>query len=198
MEPAEVAAVLAARLRELRKARRLSLAELAKASDVSRSMISLLERAESTASAVVLAKLAQALGVTLATLFEARATATATATPAAGPLQRVVDQPVWRDPASGYRRRNVSPPLPDIAAQIVDVTFPAGGRVAFDNDRRGAGVHQQVWVLRGRMHVTVGKQRHRLATGDCLAMQLDRPTMFHNPTRRAARYAVVLVPPRGA
>jgi hypothetical protein len=23
-------------------------------------------------------------------------------------------------------------------------------------------------------------------------MQLDRPTMFHNPTRRAARYAVVI------
>jgi hypothetical protein len=23
-------------------------------------------------------------------------------------------------------------------------------------------------------------------------MQLDRPTMFHNPTRKSARYAVVL------
>jgi hypothetical protein len=28
---------------------------------------------------------------------------------------------------------------------------------------------------------------------DCLAMQLDRPTMFHDPTRRPARYAVVVV-----
>jgi hypothetical protein len=37
----------------------------------------------------------------------------------------------------------------------------------------------------------VGTERHRLRDGDCLAMQLDRPTMFHNPTRKPARYAVV-------
>ena len=34
--------------------------------------------------------------------------------------------------------------------------------------------------------------RHALREGDCLAMQLDRPTMFHNPTRKPARYAVVI------
>ena len=33
---------------------------------------------------------------------------------------------------------------------------------------------------------------HRLREGDCLAMQLDRPTMFYNPTRKRARYAVVI------
>lgn len=196
MDATEVARTIAARLRELRAARRLSLADLARHSGVSRSMISLLERAESTASAVVLAKLAHALGTTLAALFDAPATAVAAT--ASGPLQRAADQPTWRDPASGYRRRNVSPPQAAATAQIVDVTFPAGARVAFDNDHRGARVHQQVWLLRGRMDVTVGRQRHRLAAGDCLAMQLDRPTMFHNPTRTAARYAVVLVPQGGA
>jgi len=35
-------------------------------------------------------------------------------------------------------------------------------------------------------------ERHRLREGDCLAMQLDRPTMFHNPTRKPTRYAVVI------
>jgi len=49
-----------------------------------------------------------------------------------------------------------------------------------------------VWVLAGTMDVTVGKVRHRLGTGDCLAMQLDASTMFHNPTRTTARYAVVM------
>ena len=47
-------------------------------------------------------------------------------------------------------------------------------------------------VLEGAIDVTVGAQRHRLREGDCLAMQLDRPTMFHNPTRKPARYAVVI------
>jgi uncharacterized cupin superfamily protein len=49
-----------------------------------------------------------------------------------------------------------------------------------------------VWVLAGAMDVTAGGKRHRLRAGDCLAMRLDGPTMFHNPTRKAARYAVVV------
>jgi uncharacterized cupin superfamily protein len=76
--------------------------------------------------------------------------------------------------------------------QIVEVRFPPGKRVAFENAGRDVRVHQQVWVLDGAIDVTVGTERHRLRAGDCLAMQLDHPTMFHNPTRRPARYAVVI------
>ena len=53
-------------------------------------------------------------------------------------------------------------------------------------------MHQQVWVLQGAIDVTLGGERHRLREGDCLAMELDVPTMFHNPTRKLARYAVVI------
>ena len=53
-------------------------------------------------------------------------------------------------------------------------------------------VYQQVWVLAGTIDVTLGKERHRLREGDCLAMQLDRPSMSHNPTRKSARYAAVI------
>lgn len=47
-------------------------------------------------------------------------------------------------------------------------------------------------VLEGSMDITVGQERHRLRGGDCLAMQLDQLTMFHNPTRKFSRYAVVI------
>ncbi len=53
-------------------------------------------------------------------------------------------------------------------------------------------MHQQVWVLEGAIEVTWGDETHRLGAGDCLAMQLDRPIAFHNRTRMAARYAVVV------
>jgi len=33
----------------------------------------------------------------------------------------------------------------------------------------------------------------RLETGDCLAMRLDRPIVYRNPSRRPARYLVALV-----
>jgi transcriptional regulator with XRE-family HTH domain len=175
---------IAERVRGFRAAQGLSLDALAGRSGVSRSAISLIERGETSHTAVVLERLASGLGVALATLFDAPA--------AGGPVARRADQPEWRDPDSGYVRRNVSPPGAPQPFRIVEVHFPPGARVAFDNGGRDAPAYQQVWVLEGTMDVTVGEDRHRLRAGDCLAMRLDRPTMFHNPTRKPARYAVVI------
>jgi transcriptional regulator with XRE-family HTH domain len=180
---------IAERVGELRAAQGLSLDALATRSGVSRSMISLIERAESSPTAVVLERLATGLGVILASLFDASA---ATAAAPRSPVARRADQPLWQDPASGYQRRNVSPAGVPQPMQIVEVHFPAKGRVAFETGARDARVHQQVWVLEGAIDITLGVERHRLREGDCLAMQLDRPIFFHNPTRKPARYAVVL------
>src|SRR3954471_9086656 len=179
---------IAARVRELRTARGASLDALAGKSGVSRSMISLIERGESSPTAVVLEKLVAGLGVTLASLFDAPAAAQGSF----GPVARCDDQPQWRDPASGYIRRNVSPPGVPQPMQIVEVQFPPGGRVAFENGARDVRVHQQIWVLEGTIDITLGEERHRLHRGDCMAMELDRPTMFHNPTRKTTRYAVII------
>lgn len=180
---------IATRVRDLRSVQALSLDGLASKSGVSRSMISLVERGESSPTAAVLEKLSAGLGVTLASLFDAPPTE---AKAPVGPVARVGDQPVWRDPKSGYVRRNVSPTSVPQPMRIVEVQFPPRGRVAFETAARDVAVHQQVWVLQGEMEITVGNVRHRLGKGDCLAMQLDRPTMFHNPTRKPARYAVVM------
>jgi transcriptional regulator with XRE-family HTH domain len=182
---------IADRIATLRAASGLSLDALARKSGVSRAMISLVERGERSATAVVLDKLATSLGVPLAALFEAPAKE---GQAPRGSLARRADQPEWQDPASGYVRRNVSPTGMPQPLQIVEVRFPPRKRVAFENGGRDRRVHQQVWVLDGAMDVTVGGERHRLHAGDCLAMQLDRPTMFANPTRRTARYAVVIAP----
>jgi len=180
---------IAERVRDQRATRGLSLDALASKSGVSRSMISLIERGESSPTAVVLEKLAAGLGVMLASLFD---TPAATAQALSGPVARRDDQPQWQDPASGYLRRNVSPPGVPQPMQIIEVHFPPHGRVAFETGARDLRVHQQVWVLEGAIDITLGAERHQLREGDCLAMQLDRPTMFYNPTRKPARYAVVI------
>ncbi|MDP1860572.1 MAG: XRE family transcriptional regulator [Gemmatimonadaceae bacterium] len=187
--PSDLNQRIAERVRDVRTAHGLSLDALARKSGVSRSMISLVERGESSPTAVVLEKLAAGLGVTLASLFDTPAAVT---NKVSGPVARRDDQPQWQDPASGYRRRNVSPPGVPQPMQIVEVQFPPRGRVAFESGARDLRVHQQVWVLEGAIDITLGEERHRLHEGDCLAMQLDRPTMFHNPTRRPARYVVVI------
>jgi transcriptional regulator with XRE-family HTH domain len=174
------------RLHGLRSAAGLSLDALAHKSGVSRSNISLIERGQSSPTAVVLDKLSSALGVSVASMFEAGAP------PAApSPLVRVADQPVWDDPASGYRRRNVSPagvsPL-----QLVDVIFPAGQRVAFETSERDADIHQLVWMIDGAMEIGHGDEVWQLSPGDCLAMRLDAPIRFYNPGAKPARYLVAL------
>jgi transcriptional regulator with XRE-family HTH domain len=191
---------IAGRVRELRAGHGFSLDALAGKSGVSRSMISLIERGESSPTAVVLEKLAAALGVTLPSLFDPPTSAPSAlrrGRPAghratSGPVARRGDQPVWQDPEWGYRRRNVSPPNVPQPMQIVEVHFPSRGRVAFETGGRDVRVYQQVWVLEGAIDITVGTERHRLRAGDCLAMELGRPTLFHNPTRKSARYAVVI------
>lgn len=181
---------LAARLRRLRAERGLTLDALADRAAVSRATISLIERGESSPTAAVLDRLAAGLGVSIASLFAEEARADAS------PVSRRADQASWRDPATGYVRRNLSPPSFPSPIELVEVRLPAGARVAYDTASRTVGLSQQIWVLEGRVEVSLGAVTHRLDAGDCLAMRIDRPTAFRNPAKRPVRYLVALVPDR--
>lgn len=175
---------LAARLRAARQSRGWTLDAVSRASGVSRALISKVERGEVSPTAATLGRLAAGLGVSLASLF---------ADPAGSgsPLARAAAHPVWTDPATGYVRRNVSPAA--AGADIVDVTFPPGERVVFDNPWSGnPALRQMVLVLEGRLEMRTGGDTHTLEVGDCLSMSLDRPTGFHNPTDRPIRYLVFI------
>jgi transcriptional regulator with XRE-family HTH domain len=182
----EADARLAARLRGLRKERGLTLDGLAERAGVSRSMISLVERGESSPTASVLHRLATGLGTTLASLFAEEER------PEASPVARRADQPCWRDSETGYVRRNLSPPGFPSPIELVEVVLPPGVRVAYDAVPSSVGTEQQAWVLEGKVELTVGTKTHRLAEGDCLAMRVDRPTAFRNPTDRPVRHVVAL------
>jgi len=176
---------IARHVQGLRQRRGLSLEALAQRCNVSRSMISLIERGESSATAVVLERLSVGLGVTLASLFEDDA-----APPS--PLARRDAQPLWRDPDSGYVRRNLSPPNYPSPIQLVQVEMPPGASVTYDTAARDNEVHQQVWVQEGALELRSGDELHHLEAGDCLAMQLDRPTAFGNAGRKPVRYIVAI------
>lgn len=180
---------IARRVRQLRTQRGMTLDELAAKCAVSRSMLSLVERGESSPTAVVLEKIATGLGIALAGLFD-------DASAPASPLSRRADRTTWRDPQSGYLRRNISPANYPAPAQLVEVILPAGARVAYESGSREVDLHQQLWIQEGSIEVTVGNITYRLAKDDCLAMQLDEPITFRNRTRKAARYVVVVASER--
>jgi transcriptional regulator with XRE-family HTH domain len=177
---------LATRLRDLRMENGMTLDGLSERTGVSRSMISLIERGESSPTAAVLDKLAAGLGVTLASLFAEKDSK------GASPLARRADQRVWRDPDSGYMRRNLSAAGFPSPIELVEVVLPPGARVAYDTGHRAAAVHQQIWIIEGEIDLTLGEETYHLSAGDCLSMRLDRPTIFRNLVERPARYVVAL------
>lgn len=181
--PDTLSASLAEALQAARQARGLSVNALAERSGVSRAMIAKVERREAQPTAVLLARLAAALGMTLSE-FVTRAE------DGAGRLVRAADQPTWTDPASGYRRRAVSPaggrPL-----ELVEIELPPGTRVAFPPLTYEL-VHQQIWVLDGHLSLHEGDTVHELDAGDCLQMGPSAPREYINSTDRICRYLVAL------
>ena len=180
---------IASRVRALRAGLGMTLDALAAKCDVSRSMISLVERGESSPTAVVLEKIATGLRVPLATLFEDSGAPV-------DPVSRREDRTPWRDPQSGYVRRNISPANFPSPIQIVEIVLPAGAQVAYETGVRDVSIDQQIWVQEGSVEVTLGRVTHRLGEDDCLALRLDAPTAFRNRTRKPARYLVIIASDR--
>ena len=176
---------IAARVRGLRAEQDLTLDALAVQCAVSRSMLSLIERGESSPTAVVLEKVARGLGVSLAALFDDPAAP-------ANPVARREDHTPWRDPGSGYIRRNISPENYPSPIKIVEVILPAKARIAYGSGSQDAPRAQQIWVQQGIVDVTVGSVVYRLKQDDCLAMLLNVPISFHNRSQKLARYIVVI------
>ncbi len=181
-------ALIAARIRREREARGWSIAELAAASGVSRAMISKVERAESSPTASLLGRLSGAFHLTVSTLL---ARAEADAGPAR--IARAATQPLWTDPATGYRRRAVSPPGAE--PELVEVELPPGARVAYTASSFAFLRGQVVWLLAGRLVIEEGTEEAQLAPGDSLAFDLVAPKghAFRNPSSsRSCRYLVAL------
>lgn len=179
----QLSASLAAAVQAARLALDLTVSALAERSGVSRAMIGKIERGEAQPTAALLGRLSGALGLTLSELV-------ARAEGGDRRLARAADQPTWTDPVSGYRRRAVSPttggPL-----ELVEVELPAGAEVSYPADSY-AFVHQQIWVLAGRLAFREGGTDHDLGPGDCLQLGPPVPCTFANHTEEPCRYAVAI------
>lgn len=177
---------LAARLRAEREARGWSLSDLATRSGVSRAMISKVERAEASPTAALLGRLSGAFGLTLSALL-ARAEGDAAGV---GRVMRRALQPTWRDPATGYIRRAVSPPEAD--PELVHVALPPKARVAFPAAAYRHLRGQCIWVLGGTLVFREGAVEHRLGEGDCLTLGPASDCAFDNPSDEPCTYLVAV------
>ena len=174
---------LASTIKAEREARGWSQADLAARSGVSKAMISKVERAEASPTAAILLRLAAAFELTLATLLMRTEAQAGRYTPAA-------EQPVWRDPETGYVRRQLfaSPSSP---VELVRVDLPARARVPVPAASY-TFIRQVVWLLEGRLVIEDGAERHALAAGDTYAFGEPADAAFVNEGRAPCVYLVAV------
>jgi transcriptional regulator with XRE-family HTH domain len=165
-----------------RDQRSWSLAQLAERSGVSKAMISKIERQDVSPTAAILGRLAAAFDMTLATLL-LRAEG-------GSRLSRAAAQPLWRDPATGYVRRQVFS-RPDHPLELVEVELPPGQKVSFPAWSY-AHIRQIVWVRKGRLSLNEGHERHELHPGDCLGFGPPSAVTFANEGESPCLYVVAL------
>lgn len=178
---------IARRLQALRAERGWTLETLAARTGLSRATLSRIERGELSPTATMLCTLCAQYGWSISRLM-----AEAESSPPA--LVRAQDQVVWKDPATGYVRRIVSPPNGHLKGELIEVLLPRGAQVSYE-DSPMPGLEHHLWMLDGVLDLDIQGAAFRLEKGDCVRYVLSGPSRFVCHGKRPARYLISFVHP---
>ncbi len=158
---------LPARLKEARRAQGLSLEAVANLSGVSRSMVSQIERGESSPTISTLWNLTRALQVDFAGLLDAA--------PANDRIDviRAAEAPTIDNMGEGCRIRILSPPEEAGHHEVYELIFAPGGALRSKPHTRGAT--EQLTIIEGSVTVTSGMAEKPLNLGDTARYAADVP-----------------------
>jgi transcriptional regulator with XRE-family HTH domain len=175
-------------IKQLRIQSGLSLDQLADRSEVSRSMLSAVERGEKAPTIVVLHRVATGLGLTMTRLLEPEREGAILVT-------RREDQTVVHDPA-GWERRNLAPASAGSDFEFMRTSIPAGVD-AGSYPPHPPGSREYVAVESGALRLTIASTVVELGTGDSVAYDADVRHAFANPSDTdCVYYLAVTVPSR--
>lgn len=161
----EILNLLPARLKELRRAQGLSLDAVAKLSGVSRSMVSQIERGESSPTIATLWNLTRALEVDFAGLLDEGAAVDRVE------VLRSAQTPSIENRGEGCRIRILSPPEDAGKHELYDLRFVKGGKILSEAHTRGTREH--LTVIEGSLHVVSGSAAEDVLAGDTARYQAD-------------------------
>ena len=156
---------LPARLKAARRSRGLSLEAVANLSGVSRSMVSQIERGESSPTIATLWNLTRALQVDFAGLLDAPSEDDRIDVLREGAIPHIDN--IGR----GVRIRILSPPEEAGRHEVYDLRFDPGGALVGQPHSRAA--REQLIMVEGVLTVTSGGASERLNTGDTASYRAD-------------------------
>lgn len=158
---------LPARLKDARRAQGLSLEAVANLSGVSRSMVSQIERGESSPTISTLWNLTRALQIDFAGLLDAGNT------PDSIDILRAAEAPTIDNRGQGCRIRILSPPEEAEHHEVYELVFSEGGALVSQPHTRGTREH--LTVIEGTLTVNSGTAEAVLAKGDTSRYAADVP-----------------------
>ena len=174
---------LGERIRLERLRRHLSLEQVASRAEVSRSMLSAVERGAKVPTLLVLDRIATALDTSIARLLSGEQAARVI-------LLRLADQDRARDPA-GWERRILSPVLPGVEFELMRTTIgPGVDAGVFAPHSRGS--REYLAMERGTLQLTIDGTPYTLRAGDSVYYAGDCHHQFVNPGREPCVYYLAM------
>ena len=170
--PEAVSRDLGGRVRQLRTARRWSLESLAKASGVSRSMLSQIERERSNPTLAVTLRIARAFGLSLGELLDMPGAATTVN------VIRGEDHAYHYRSDKDCRIRTLSPLNLEKDVEFYEILLQAGG--ALRSAAHFEGTREFVTVQKGRVSVASAGCAEELNAGDSANYRADVPHALIN------------------
>ncbi|MBM1689215.1 helix-turn-helix domain-containing protein [Sulfitobacter geojensis] len=159
-----ILSLLPTRLKDARRAKGLSLDAVAKLSGVSRSMVSQIERGESSPTISTLWNLTKALQVDFAGLLEDDLESRIE-------VLRSGNVPAIEKLGAGYSIRILSPPEEAGRHEVYDLRFQENG--VLDSLPHATGAREHLTVINGHLTVTSGDAVEQLAEGDTARYAAD-------------------------
>jgi transcriptional regulator with XRE-family HTH domain len=174
---------LPARLKEARRAQGLSLDAVAKLSGVSRSMVSQIERGESSPTIATLWNLTRALQVDFAGLLDADALGDQIN------VLRADQVPTIDNMGEGCRILILSPPDQAGHNEVYELRLAPGG--VLDSQPHTRGAREHISVIEGYIVVTSGDATEELGAGDTAYYAADVAHRITAPTGPARALLLV-------
>jgi len=175
---------LAKRLASLRHENAWSLDQLSEACGISRATLSRLEKGGGSPTAESLGQLCAAYGLPMSRLMMQVEESHAALVP-------LDQQEVWRDPGTGFERRQVSPPAPALTGEVIQGYLPPDQRITYAAPSR-PGLEHHLILQEGALRLTLSGQSYSLNPGDCLRYHLTGSSEFTTGAE-GARYILVLI-----
>jgi transcriptional regulator with XRE-family HTH domain len=164
-------------MKRLRQRRNLSLEAVSKMSGVSRAMLNQIELARSVPTINVVWKIANAFGVPFSTLITSHETERMRVLPAS-------QTKILTSATGEFSSRALFPFDSERRTEFYEIRLKAG--CIESAEPHAAGTIENLVVVKGTLEITVESEIQRLAPGDAILFQADKPHSYRNPLKEDA------------